>query len=114
MAEAALKAEVEETQDLTDGFSLVIDAMKLNGLNTIYGVPGIPITDLGRVGPRRSHRSVQHGGRRRHSTARRYRDHLGTRHPAVLQAGTRQRATARTASRASAPPRTRGALTLRR
>jgi oxalyl-CoA decarboxylase len=48
MAEAALKAEVEETQDLTDGFSLVIDAMKLNGLNTIYGVPGIPITDLGR------------------------------------------------------------------
>jgi oxalyl-CoA decarboxylase len=39
---------VEETQDLTDGFSLVIDAMKLNGLNTIYGVPGIPITDLGR------------------------------------------------------------------
>src|SRR5271170_4518747 len=48
MAEAALKAEVDETQDLTDGFSLVIDAMKLNGLNTIYGVPGIPITDLGR------------------------------------------------------------------
>jgi oxalyl-CoA decarboxylase len=48
MAEAALKAEVAETQDLTDGFSLVIDAMKLNGLNTIYGVPGIPITDLGR------------------------------------------------------------------
>ena len=48
MAEAALKADVEETQDLTDGFSLVIDAMKLNGLNTIYGVPGIPITDLGR------------------------------------------------------------------
>ncbi|HEY2612897.1 MAG TPA: oxalyl-CoA decarboxylase [Reyranella sp.] len=48
MAEAALKAEVEETQDLTDGFSLVIDAMKLNGLNTIYGLPGIPITDLGR------------------------------------------------------------------
>jgi oxalyl-CoA decarboxylase len=48
MAEAALKAEADETQDLTDGFSLVIDAMKLNGLNTIYGVPGIPITDLGR------------------------------------------------------------------
>jgi oxalyl-CoA decarboxylase len=48
MAEAALKVEAEEAQDLTDGFSLVIDAMKLNGLNTIYGVPGIPITDLGR------------------------------------------------------------------
>jgi oxalyl-CoA decarboxylase len=35
-------------QDLTDGFHLVIDALKLNGVNTIYGVPGIPITDLGR------------------------------------------------------------------
>jgi oxalyl-CoA decarboxylase len=38
-----------ETQDLTDGFHLVIDALKLNGINTIYGVPGIPITDLGRL-----------------------------------------------------------------
>jgi len=35
--------------DLTDGFHLVIDALKLNDLNTIYGVPGIPITDLGRM-----------------------------------------------------------------
>jgi len=32
----------------TDGFQLVIDALKLNGLDTIYGVPGIPITDLAR------------------------------------------------------------------
>jgi oxalyl-CoA decarboxylase len=38
-----------ETQDLTDGFHLVIDALKLNGINTIYNVPGIPITDLGRL-----------------------------------------------------------------
>ncbi|MFG1465510.1 oxalyl-CoA decarboxylase [Xanthobacter sp. DSM 24535] len=36
-------------QDLTDGFHLVIDALKLNGIETIYGVPGIPITDLGRM-----------------------------------------------------------------
>jgi oxalyl-CoA decarboxylase len=36
------------TQNLTDGFHLVIDALKLNGIKTIYGVPGIPITDLGR------------------------------------------------------------------
>ena len=36
-------------QDLTDGFHLVIDALKLNGVKTIYGVPGIPITDLGRM-----------------------------------------------------------------
>ena len=35
--------------DATDGFHLVIDALKLNGINTIYGVPGIPITDLGRM-----------------------------------------------------------------
>jgi len=49
MAEAALKTAAEETQELTDGFSLVIDAMKLNGIDTIYGVPGIPITDLGRM-----------------------------------------------------------------
>src|SRR5476649_486166 len=48
MAEAALKP-VEETQELTDGFNLVIDALKLNGLTTIYGVPGIPITDFGRM-----------------------------------------------------------------
>ncbi len=39
----------DETQDLTDGFHLLIDALKLNGLNTIYGVPGIPITDFGRM-----------------------------------------------------------------
>jgi oxalyl-CoA decarboxylase len=36
-------------QDLTDGFHLIIDALKLNGLTTIYGVPGIPITDFGRM-----------------------------------------------------------------
>jgi oxalyl-CoA decarboxylase len=36
------------TENLTDGFHLVIDALKLNDIKTIYGVPGIPITDLGR------------------------------------------------------------------
>lgn len=36
-------------QTLTDGFHLLIDALKLNDLNTIYGVPGIPITDFGRM-----------------------------------------------------------------
>jgi oxalyl-CoA decarboxylase len=39
----------EAEQELTDGFHLVIDALKLNGINTIYGVPGIPITDFGRM-----------------------------------------------------------------
>src|SRR4029453_8481806 len=32
----------------TDGFQLVIDALKLNGIDTIFGLPGIPITDLTR------------------------------------------------------------------
>src|SRR5215468_2354519 len=44
----AAKAVAAE-QELTDGFHLVIDALKLNGINAIYGVPGIPITDLGRM-----------------------------------------------------------------
>jgi oxalyl-CoA decarboxylase len=39
----------EAERELTDGFHLMIDALKLNGLNTIYGVPGIPITDFGRM-----------------------------------------------------------------
>ena len=47
MAEGATNAD--ETQDLTDGFHLLIDALKLNGFETIYGVPGIPITDFGRM-----------------------------------------------------------------
>src|SRR5437868_6469947 len=41
--------EAQDAQDLTDGFHLVIDALKLNGIKTIYGVPGIPITDFGRM-----------------------------------------------------------------
>jgi oxalyl-CoA decarboxylase len=52
MAEAAVKekhATAEDAQDLTDGFHLIIDALKLNGVKTIYGVPGIPITDFGRM-----------------------------------------------------------------
>src|SRR5215472_2927064 len=39
----------EEVGALTDGFHLVIDALKLNDITTIYNVPGIPITDLGRL-----------------------------------------------------------------
>jgi len=50
MAEAPLKtATTDDTEELTDGFNLIIEAMKLNGLTTIYGVPGIPITDFGRM-----------------------------------------------------------------
>ena len=55
MADAAVKEKretanpAEAEQELTDGFHLVIDALKLNGITSIYGVPGIPITDLGRM-----------------------------------------------------------------
>ena len=50
MLNTATKTEATDSQqELTDGFHLVIDALKLNGLTTIYGVPGIPITDLGRM-----------------------------------------------------------------
>src|SRR2546427_5582582 len=38
-----------QSQDVTDGFHLVIDALKLNGIDTIFGLPGIPITDFTRV-----------------------------------------------------------------
>ena len=41
--------ETTEVTELTDGFHLIIDALKLNGISTIYNVPGIPITDLGRM-----------------------------------------------------------------
>src|SRR6186713_2451872 len=53
MADAAVKEKPatapEDERELTDGFNLIIDALKLNGLTTIYGVPGIPITDFGRM-----------------------------------------------------------------
>ena len=31
-----------------DGFQLLINALKLNGIDTLFGLPGIPITDLTR------------------------------------------------------------------
>jgi oxalyl-CoA decarboxylase len=40
--------ESEAQAQETDGFQLVIDALKLNGIETIFGLPGIPITDLTR------------------------------------------------------------------
>ena len=56
-----------QSRELTDGFHLVIDALKLNDIDTIFCVPGIPITDLTRmaqgVGMRViSFRHEQHAG----------------------------------------------------
>src|SRR5438045_9054008 len=42
------QAAAQQPQEMTDGFSLVIEALKLNGIDTIFGLPGIPITDLTR------------------------------------------------------------------
>src|SRR5450759_659369 len=55
------KPAAEAQHDLTDGFHLVIDALKLNGLNTIYGVPGIPITDFGRMAQAAGIRGISFG-----------------------------------------------------
>ena len=48
-APAADAKTAEAERKLTDGFHLVVEALTLNGVKTIYGVPGIPITDFGRL-----------------------------------------------------------------
>ena len=44
---SGVQANAQSPQE-TDGFHLLIDALKLNGIDTIFGLPGIPITDLTR------------------------------------------------------------------
>ena len=56
-----------QTSEMTDGFHLVIDALKLNGIDTIFGLPGIPVTDLCRMAQAEgmrviSFRHEQHAG----------------------------------------------------
>lgn len=36
------------TTNLTDGMRLTVEALKKNGIDTIFGVVGIPVTDLAR------------------------------------------------------------------
>src|SRR5436190_11131261 len=43
-----LEPQVAAQTETIDGFQLVIEALQLNSLDTIYGLPGIPITDLTR------------------------------------------------------------------
>src|SRR6187431_2574468 len=57
----------EAARAQTDGFHLVIDALKLNDIDTIFGLPGIPITDLTRMAQAEgmrviSFRHEQHAG----------------------------------------------------
>ena len=66
----ALKSVTEDSApagETIDGFHLVIDALKLNGIDTIFGLPGIPITDLTRMAQAEglrviSFRHEQHAG----------------------------------------------------
>jgi len=58
---------VADSDAQIDGFHLVIDALKLNGIDTIFGLPGIPITDLTRMAQGQgmrviSFRHEQHAG----------------------------------------------------
>ena len=41
--------DADAAAELTDGYHLVVEALKLNDIRTIYGVVGIPITDVARV-----------------------------------------------------------------
>ncbi len=66
---AVLKTPTDAAADAAtiDGFHLVIDALKLNELDTIFAVPGIPITDLTRMAQTEgirviSFRHEQHAG----------------------------------------------------
>src|SRR4030081_3540938 len=51
-------ATADTAAELTDGYHLVVDALKLNDVRTIYGVVGIPITDVARVARARPTRSL--------------------------------------------------------
>lgn len=44
-----VSVSVAPSTTLVDGFHLVVQALKLNGIDTLYGVAGIPITDLARL-----------------------------------------------------------------
>ena len=64
---AAHSPVIEAAASQTDGFHLVIDALKLNDIDTIFGVPGIPITDFTRMAQAEgirviSFRHEQHAG----------------------------------------------------
>ncbi|MDQ6881913.1 MAG: oxalyl-CoA decarboxylase [Pseudomonadota bacterium] len=70
MSAVTEKAPIVAAQDApqtTDGFHLLIDALKLNGIDTIFALPGIPITDFTRMAQAEgirliSFRHEQHAG----------------------------------------------------
>ncbi|MGA8898990.1 oxalyl-CoA decarboxylase [Bradyrhizobium sp.] len=58
MSQCAKMVENMPDPNMTDGFHLVVDALKLNGIDTIYGIAGIPVTDLMRLAQAQSIRYV--------------------------------------------------------
>ena len=66
-SEQAAMSAAADAVEMTDGFHLVIDALKHNGIDTIFGLIGIPITDLARLAQAEgmrviSFRHEQHAG----------------------------------------------------
>src|SRR5690348_10814540 len=51
-------ANADAPAELTDGYHLVVDALKMNDVRTIYGVVGIPVTDVARVAQAKSLRYI--------------------------------------------------------
>ena len=49
MALNATDAVTHPDGALTDGFTLTVDALQANGVDKMYGVVGIPVTDLARI-----------------------------------------------------------------
>lgn len=45
----ATAAVIPEGVELTDGFHLLMDALEINGITNIYGLLGIPVTEVGRM-----------------------------------------------------------------
>ena len=43
------RAIVPDDEELTDGFHLLIEALEMNGIENIYGLLGIPVTEVGRL-----------------------------------------------------------------
>src|SRR3569623_1291911 len=51
-----LEAFKPESQELTDGFHLLMDALEMNGITNIYGLLGVPVTEVGRMWQARGHK----------------------------------------------------------
>ena len=65
--EQATTTSASDAVEMTDGFHLVVDALKANDIDTIFGLIGIPITDLARLAQAEgmrfiSFRHEQHAG----------------------------------------------------